>query len=484
MVKRIRKCLLFVPPVITNKNRIDINPLPPVGLGYIASIMEKLGLEIKIVDCMMEGWHVHEDVGNNLIKIGLSDEDIRAIISDFAPDMVCVNNQFSKQYKNAHRIYGIVKSVDKSILTQAGGAHPTVMPEFCLEDPNLDFVVLGEGELVVERLIKALDNDPVNLTGIDGLGYKKDGNIIINKKTSYIEDLDSIPFPAYHLMHLENYFGLDRSHGKRHHKKFSPIVTSRGCPAKCTFCTAYKVWGRRYRYRSPENVIEEMRLLKEKYGIEEILIEDDNFTANPRRAEKICDLMIQNNFDFKWDTPNGVAAFALNDNLIQKMQKAGCYKINIAVESGNQDTLKNIIKKPLDLSKVEHIVEFCRKIDLDFGIFLILGMPGDTLDAMWDNYKFARKIRVFDPFISVATPYPGSEIYDLCNEKGYLSSDFSLEDLFIRSFPISTEDWTPREIKNMMLKGYIYLKFYQFLDNPVLFTKLFAHRVSEVLNRK
>lgn len=484
MVKRIRKCLLFVPPVITNKNRIDINPLPPMGLGYIASIMEKLGIEVKIVDCMMEGWHVHEDVGNNLIKIGLFDEDIRAIISDFAPDMVCVNNQFSKQYKNAHRIYGIVKSVNKSILTQAGGAHPTVMPEFCLEDPNLDFVVLGEGELVVERLIKALDNDPVNLTGIDGLGYKKDGNIIINKKTSYIEDLDSIPFPAYHLMRLENYFGLDRSHGKRHHKKFSPIVTSRGCPAKCTFCTAYKVWGRRYRYRSPENVIEEMRLLKEKYGIEEILIEDDNFTANPRRAEKICDLMIQNNFDFKWDTPNGVAAFALNDNLIQKMQKAGCYKINIAVESGNQDTLKNIIKKPLDLSKVEHIVEFCRKIDLDFGIFLILGMPDDTLDAMWDNYKFARKIRVFDPFISVATPYPGSEIYDLCNEKGYLSSDFSLEDLFIRSFPISTEDWTPHEIKRMMLKGYIYLKFYQFLDNPVLFTKLFAHRVSEVLNRK
>ena len=484
MVKKIRKCLLFVPPVITKKNRIDINPLPPMGLGYIASIMERMGIEVKIVDCMMEGWHTRKDVGNDLTKIGLSDDEISTIISDFAPDMVCVNNQFSKQYKNAHKIYEIVKSVDINIFTQAGGAHPTVMPELCLEDSNLDFVVLGEGELVVEKLLNALENDHIDLASIDGLGYKIDGNIIVNKKTSFVEDLDSIPYPAYHLMNLEHYFGLDMSHGKRHHKRFSPIITSRGCPAKCTFCTAYKVWGRRYRYRTPENVIGEMRLLKEKYGIEELLIEDDNFTANPRRAEKICDMMVENNFNFKWDTPNGVAAFALNDTLLKKMQKAGCYKINIAVESGNQNTLNNIIKKPLDLSKVEHIIDVCRDIDIDFGIFLILGMPGDTLEGMWDNYKFARRVKVFDPFISVATPYPGSELYDVCTEKGYLTDNFSLEDLFIRSFPISTDEWTPREIKRLMLKGYLYLKFYQLLDNPILFTKLFIARVFEVFRKK
>jgi anaerobic magnesium-protoporphyrin IX monomethyl ester cyclase len=483
MIKEIKKCLLVVPPAFTNKKSIDINPLPPLGLGYIASVLENRGIQVKIVDCLMEGWNNREEVGNNLLKIGLSDATISNIISDFSPDIVGVNNQFSKQYKNAHRIYEIAKLVDESIYTMAGGAHPTAIPQLVLQDPNLDFVVIGEGEIVVERLVDALCNNPDNVKNIDGLGYKENSRKIINPKTTYIEDLDSIPFPARHLMNLEQYFGLELSHGKRHHERFSPIITSRGCPAKCTFCTAYKVWGRKYRYRSPGNVIEEMKDLRDKYNIEELLIEDDNFTANPKRAEKICDMMIEEGFNFEWDTPNGVAAFSLNNNLIQKMKDAGCYKINIAVESGNQNTLNNIIKKPLNLSKIGPIVDFCKTIDLDCGVFLIVGMPGDTLEAMWDNYKLARKIKVFDPFISVATPYPGSEIYNTCKEKGYLSDDFKFEDLHIRSYPITTEEWGPKELKHLMTKGYLYLKFYQALDNPISFIKLAINKVLSDLSR-
>ncbi|WP_198003723.1 B12-binding domain-containing radical SAM protein [Methanococcoides burtonii] len=473
----------MMPPATTSKDNIDINPLPPIGLGYIASVIEKLGVEVKIIDCLMEGWNQREEIGDGLIRIGLSENQIRDIISDYQPDLVCVNNQFSKQYENAHLIYRLVKEVDSNIITQAGGGHPSVMPKETLQDQNLDFVVLGEGEIVVECFLRCLLNKDDDYSKIDGLGYKIDGQIIINPKTTYIEDLDSLQFPALHLMNLEHYFGLDMSHGKRHSKRFYPIITSRGCPAKCTFCTAYRVWGRKYRHRSPENVIEEMKYVKEKYNIEELLIEDDNFTANPKRAEKICDLMIENKFNFKWDTPNGIAAFALNEKLIRKMKNAGCYKINIAVESGNQNTLNNIIKKPLKLEKVEEIVNICRKVDIDFGIFLILGMPGDNLEAMWDNYKFARKIKVFDPFISVATPYPGSEIFDICESKGYFSEEFKLENLFIRSFPIRTEQWTPEDIQKLMKKGYIYLKFYQFLDNPFNFTRLFAGFVLEKAKR-
>ncbi len=165
------------------------------------------------------------------------------------------------------------------------------------------------------------------------------------------------------------------------------------------------------------------------------------------------------------------------------MKDAGCYKINIAVESGNQNTLNNIIKKPLNLSKVGPIVDFCKSIDLDCGVFLIVGMPGDTLEAMWDNYKFARKIKVFDPFISVATPYPGSEIYNTCKENGYLSDDFKFEDLYIRSYPITTKEWGPEELKRLMTKGYLYLKFYQALDNPILFMKLFINKIISDLSK-
>ena len=474
MESKIKRCLLFVPSAFTNKKYVDINPMPPLGLGYIAGVMEKLGVEVKIVDCLLEGWRREwKEVGNGLVKVGLSDEEIEGIIENFSPDMVGVNSLFSRQYKHAHDIYRIVKSINKDIITVAGGAHSTVMPEFELHNENLDFVVIGEGEFVIEELVRSLSENIEKIRNIEGLGYKDNGKIVINPKISFIKDLDSIPFPARHLMNMEGYFGLEMSHGKRRYKRFSPIVTSRGCPAKCTFCTAYKVWGRRYRYRSAENVIEEMKELKNKYNIEELLIEDDSFTSNMERAEKICDLMIEENLNFKWDTPNGIAAFHMNTKLIEKMQAAGCYQLNIGVESGNQHVLNKIIKKPLKLSKVEEIVRHAKKIGLNCGLYFIVGMPGVTLEGMWDNYRFARKVKVFDPFISVATPYPGSELYDVCKEKSYIPENFKLDDLYIRSFIIETEDWTQSQLKSLMRKGYVYLKFFQALDNPILFSKLF-----------
>lgn len=470
MKRKIEKCMLFVPSAFTHKKAIDINPMPPLGLGYLAAVVERMGITVKIVDCLMEGWEEREEIGNGLIKIGISENEIKKIIADFQPDMVGVNNQFSKQYKNARDIYRIAKEVDENIITVAGGAHPTAMPEYELENKNLDFVVIGEGECTIEKLINGVGNIS-ELRKIDGLGYKHKGKIIINPKTSYIDDLDSIPFPARHLVNLEKYFGLKVSHGRRMHKHFSPIVTSRGCPAKCTFCSVVKVWGRRYRFRSTKNVIEEMRELKNKYNIKELMIEDDNFTANPIRLREICDEMIKEGFNFKWDTPNGVGAWTLTHELIKKMQDAGCYRMNIAVESGNQRVLREVIKKPLSLSKVEEVIKACKKIGLSCGIYLIVGMPGSTLNEMWDNYRFARKIKIFEPFISVATPYPGSELYAICKDKGYLPENFKLEDLYIRSFIISTENWTGSQVKWLMFKGEIYLKFFKAIYEPSSFIK-------------
>jgi magnesium-protoporphyrin IX monomethyl ester (oxidative) cyclase len=468
--QKVRRCTLFIPPAITNRESIDINPLPPLGLGYIAAILERMGVKVKIVDCLVEGWEKRKDLGNGLVRIGISDEDIRGIISEFKPDMVGVNNQFSKQHKNARSVYRIAKSVDKGIITVAGGAHPTVMPRYELSNKDLDFVVLGEGENTIERLVNAAGS-MARIRKIDGLGYKDRGKIVISPKTTYIKDLDTIPFPARHLMNMEKYFGLKASHGERRHKRFSPIVTSRGCPAKCTFCSASKVWGRRYRFRSAENVLKEMRELKRKYGIEELMIEDDNFTAHPARAEKICDVMIKEKMDFKWDTPNGVGAWTLNPTLIRKMKDAGCYKINIAVESGNQRVLRDVIKKPLLLPKVKEVVGECKKIGLECGTFFILGMPGSTLDEMWDNYRFAKEIRVFHPFFSVATPYPGSELFDTCKENAYIPEDFKLDDLYIRSFMIKTGEWNGSQLRSLMLKGWLYLKFFQAIYEPVPFMK-------------
>ncbi|HDZ77335.1 MAG TPA: B12-binding domain-containing radical SAM protein [Candidatus Omnitrophica bacterium] len=274
---KIKKALLFVPPALTFQNNLDINPVPPLGLAYIGAVLEKMGLEVKIYDCLIEGWDNRREVKPGIVQIGVTPDEIRRQIVEFNPDIVGVNNLFSRQRKNAHSIYALAKEVNPNIITVAGGAHPTVMSDLVLQDKNVDFVVLGEGEVTVRNLVEHLEGKR-SLDDVDGIAFRKNGEIKIAPKKTFIENLDEIPFPAWNLLNFTKYFGLKLSHGKRRHKAFAPIITSRGCPAGCSFCTAHHVWGRGYRCRSAENVIDEMRQLKNNYGIKELLCEDDNTT--------------------------------------------------------------------------------------------------------------------------------------------------------------------------------------------------------------
>jgi magnesium-protoporphyrin IX monomethyl ester (oxidative) cyclase len=214
-----------------------------------------------------------------------------------------------------------------------------------------------------------------------------------------------------------------------------------------------------------------MRQLKDKHGIDELLFEDDNITLDIQRAERIFDFMIEERFGFKWDTPNGVAAFALTERLIDKMKEAGCYKLNFAIESGNQEVLDKLIKKPLDLKKVKSLIRYAQKIGLEVGIFLVLGMPGEKLEQMWDSFRFAKEVGIYNPFVSIATPYPGSELYSLCLEKGYIPKDYSLDNLHIKSFSIATEDWTGKDIKKICQQSYFFLRRSYYKSHPFLLIK-------------
>jgi len=378
---KIKKVLLLTSPVSTFRDALDINPLPPLGLAYLAAVLEAKGIEVKIVDSLVEGWNERVFLDENTMRIGLSFDKIEDIIRDFNPDIVGVNNLFTKQRDNVHRIYALAKGIDKSIITIAGGAHPTVLPELALSDNNLDYVVLGEGEQSILDLVDVIEGNK-DLSILDGVGYKKNGETKIIPKTKFIDDLDSLPFPARHLLNMDKYFGLKASHGERKTKFFSPIITSRGCPAQCTFCSAHKVWGRKFRYRSAANVVSELKELKYQYGIKEVMFEDDNLTLDIARAEKIFDGMMAEDLNLKWDTPNGVAVWTLNEPLIDKMKASGCYRLNFAIESGNQYVLDNIIKKPVDLKKVKPLVNYARKVGLEVGIYLVMGLPQETEKQM------------------------------------------------------------------------------------------------------
>lgn len=483
----IKRILLLAPPAFTFKSGRDVNPLPPMGLGYLASTLAPLGLEIKIIDCLVRGWDREEEVSDKLVRIGLSDEAITEAIIDFNPDLIGLNCQFSRQFSIYHNLLSLIKKINHEIITVCGGAHVTVCPKEVLADDNCDFIIIGEGELSFKKFVQGLQANE-EVTTVDGLGWKKNGELHINEKKEWITDLDSIPFPAYHLMNLELYFGLSSSHGIRHKKRFSPIITSRGCPSKCTFCSAHRVWGNLHRKRSVDNVLEEMRLLKNTYGIEELMFEDDNVTADPKRAKELFSRMIEENFGFIWDTPNGVGAWTLTNETLELMKESGCVQINFPVESGSQKVLKEIVRKPLNLQKVKQLIAHCNKIGLDYGMFLVIGMPGETIADIWQSFKFAAECGCYNPHISIATPYPGTKLFDKCLEEQLFSREFNLSQLFIRSYLIKTEHWDEKTLKKVLIQGRFYLFYKSIVDSPVktfsMYFQMVKRKIKKIVNRK
>jgi magnesium-protoporphyrin IX monomethyl ester (oxidative) cyclase len=441
---QINRVLLIMPPAtIYREYTKEIQP--PLGLAYIASCLEKDYI-VKIIDATVEGWR-NEVIKDGLITYGLSFTDLKARINEFKPDVIGVSCLFSMQYKNAHQVCAIAKELNPDILTIMGGAHPTALPTETLQDNNVDIIMLGEAEFSTKAVLDAL-RQRNSLEDIDGVAFRKNNQIVINPKTKFIENLDTIPLPARHLLPMEKYFKINLPHGVS--SKFSPntpLITSRGCPADCIFCSIHSIWGYKYRSRSVANIILELKELKEKYGIKEVQFEDDNLTFDKNRATELFDAMVKNRLNISWTTPNGVALWALDQELLEKMKASGCYRLCLAVESGDQEFLSKTIKKPLDLKKVTELVSWMRKIGFETDAFFVVGFPQETRQQLLNTFKFADKLKTDNVSFYLATPYPGTELYKICQNGGYLTKGFALDNLGVKKPSITTTNFSTDELE-------------------------------------
>ncbi|MCZ7384122.1 MAG: radical SAM protein [Candidatus Methanoperedens sp.] len=445
------KIMLILPPLMVKENEL-FGVTPPLGIAYLASVLEKNSYEVSLLDCIVEGYNRPEKQ-NEYTHLGLRWHEIEERVRTFAPDVVGISCIFSRMFPEALKVAEIVKGIDTNIKVVMGGAHPSSVPYDVLSNTNIDFIVIGEGEMTLLELARCIGQGSTEYSHIDGLGYKVDGVLKLNPKTKFIETLDTIPFPARHLLPLEKYYSIGESHGGLKRNRYASIITSRGCPGNCVYCSIHTVWGRSWRPRSPANVIEEIKHLVNDYGIEEIHFEDDNLTFDRERARMIFQGIIDEGLDITWTTPNGVAIWKLDEELLKLMKKSGCYQLNVGIESGNEQVLRKIIKKPLKLEKALEIVKKIRELGIWTHGFFILGMPGETKQTMEDTINFAIKLDLDSANFFVATPYPGTTLYDLCKEHGFIQ-DYDLRRLMVQSAMISTGEFTSDEVLKLQKEAY------------------------------
>ena len=443
--KNVSKIMFLTPRYTLFKNDVR-RCVTPLGLAYLGAYLEREGYEVKILDVANEGYN-NIKPNCEFITFGLNDEEIKEKIKEFQPDIVGVSCIFSTQAENAKEILKLVKEIDSEIFTMIGGSHPTYDLLNVLDKNYVDFVVMGEGELPVSQLLLAL-NEGKDLSKIGGLAYKSNGNKIINTNKQYVENLDELAFPARHLLNMDMYFKINAPQNPYPQgKRVAQIITSRGCSAKCVFCTTTNFWGNRHRGRSAEKVIEEIKEMKEKYNIDEIQITDDNFTLNKERAMQILEGI--KNLNLYWCAPQGIAVWALDEELLEKMKESGCYQLTFAVESGNQKVLNEIVKKPLNLQKVKPLVKKAKELGIKVHSFAICGLPGETIENMQETYDFVKNCNFDSASFFVATPLIGSELLETCKREGCLRKEMTCNDQLFKIGNISTKEFTAKQVQEI-----------------------------------
>jgi len=447
------KILLIEPPMNILKSIEGKRVGLPIGIAYLGSYLREKGYDVFLLDAIVEGFE-HETLlnrENNIVRFGLSFESISEKIKELKPDVVGVSSKFTPQWDNVKEILELTKGISQDIITVVGGAHPMAEPVKSLSCSCLDYVILGEGEDSLFNLMEYL-NERYKIEDIDGIAYRRNGDVVVQQKQHFILDLDSLPYPARDLLHIEKYYKFP-AHGDKITERYASLLSSRGCIANCIFCSVRNLWGKDFRMRSASNVLDEITLLTEKYEIKEIHFEDDNLTANKKRAYEIFNGIIERNLNIYWCLANGIALYTLNEDLLEVMKKSGCYSLGLAIESGSQEVLNKIIKKPLNLKKVKPLIKKIKELQIRTSAFFIIGFPGETKEQIYQTLNFASEIEVNYVVFYIATPFPGTQLYEIALRENVLISDnFDFSDLRWSKGNIITKEFTPEELEKIRVE--------------------------------
>jgi len=451
--------ILLIQPPIQDFYQTSIRT-QPIGLCYLAAILQEHDHEVQILDCQTEKrksipipselsylkvvYPFHDrspfKLYTGFYHFGMGWEEIRKEIEKSKADVFGISSSFTPYHGEALKVAQLIKEWDSKKIVVMGGSHVSCDPERVLKNPFVDYVILGEGEYRLSFLMDCLEKGKQEEVGlVDGIGYRQNGEIYINQLRSFIPILDSVPFPARNLLHPDRY--------RINKQRSTMILTSRGCPHGCAYCSAHLVMGSSFRMRSPENILQEMVECRERYGIETFDIEDDNFTFDLTRAKRLMALIIKTFGENRLELSamNGISFAALDGELIHLMKKAGFHTLNLSYVSTDPAT-KQRMKRPRPITEFGSILKEAEKARLNVIAYAILGIPGQTIEEMIDTLVYLMREKVLiGP--SIYYPTPGTPLFEKCKKDGILPSHLS--QWRSSAFPIETKEFDRHDLATL-----------------------------------
>jgi radical SAM superfamily enzyme YgiQ (UPF0313 family) len=401
-------------------------PFIPLGLAYLGAVAEQAGHQVTVIDCQAEK---------------LTYESFRDRLAQTPSDVVGVTAT-TLLYKSAMQLVTIAKQVQPQAVTVLGGSHGTFWDENALREyPSLDIVVRREGEQTFIELLEKLETKS-SLDNVLGITFRKEDKTIRTPDRPFIEDLDSLPFPAHDLLPLEKL--------KHMGKLLVPLVSSRGCVYWCDFCSTVRMFGRGYRMRSPKNVVDEMQLVHDKYGVDQVTFYDDAFSVDRNRVIKICEELHARKLKMTWDC--GTRVDMVDRELMTIMRDAGCIAVWLGVESGSEVML-GAMNKRIKLDQTRLAYKTAQEVGLMTIANVVLGFPGETEQTAKETIRFVKELNPDDVGFYVATPYPGTPMYEQVIKNGWLRvTDF---DKYDTAGPTFETPWLSMEkLAKMRYKAY------------------------------
>jgi len=375
---------------------------PPLGLAWIASSLEEDGHKVCIIDAEAED---------------LTLEQVGKRTKNFSPNLVGITCT-TWTFKNAREVATHIKEICPDTPIIVGGPHLARFPRLTLEFNEFDYGVVGEGEITIRELVSAIQNGK-NLDDVAGVVYKDHGRVVYTGQRELIQDLDELPFPAWHLLPIVKYRDI-----LARRKNYVTMMTSRGCPFNCIFCDSTGRLGRRFRARSPKNIVDEMWMLYEEYKVREICFYDDTFSVDRKRINTLCDEIIARGLDedLSWECRTRVDC--VDRQLLHKMASAGCRRIRYGVESGNDEILK-VLRKDITKNEARAAIKDTKSAGIEVLAYFMIGSPNENEETMQETIDFAIELDTdYALFNRTSLLPPGSDLFRWAVNKGYIAKNY------------------------------------------------------------